>query len=475
MKRKFLAFVLLITAGLSLSSCLSSDDDTNIEYSHDTAITAFSLGNLGQYVKRNTTGKMDSLVASAVTGTNYTFTIDQANRKIYNEDSLPALTRTAAALATISAKNSSYIQLIYDKNVVKEGEDKDSIVWYSSSDSINFDQLNKEKNIRVYAQDASAYADYLLTVNVHKEFPDSFVWHSLAHGNAALNSLVGAEKTLVLGNGTVCVLGKNAEDKTVVLTSADGKNWETASTLSSSASQSVATLDGTLFVIEDGKVMASADAKTWNTIAENQAFTQLLGASSKYLYARSADAIYASADGKAWTKQEMDNETNFLPKHNVNLIATSIASVKNAESLLLVGTRDAAYGDTIAVAWTGTADYSLPIGDNKWNYIEYDKNQAGKLPYLAQLAVTTSSEGLVALGSNGKWYRSQNGGIKWTVDTLMTLPTGFDASKPFSLVRATEKLTATDGTQYDGHFYWLINAGNAWRGRSNKEAWLKQD
>ena len=75
MKRKFLAFVLLITAGLSLSSCLSSDDDTNIEYSHDTAITAFSLGNLGQYVKRNTTGKMDSLVASAVTGTNYTFTL----------------------------------------------------------------------------------------------------------------------------------------------------------------------------------------------------------------------------------------------------------------------------------------------------------------------------------------------------------------------------------------------------------------
>mgnify|MGYP002305529612 CR=1 FL=1 len=40
MKRKFLAFVLLITAGLSLSSCLSSDDDTNIEYSHDTAITS---------------------------------------------------------------------------------------------------------------------------------------------------------------------------------------------------------------------------------------------------------------------------------------------------------------------------------------------------------------------------------------------------------------------------------------------------
>lgn len=475
MKRKFLAFVLLITAGLSLSSCLSSDDDTNIEYSHDTAITAFSLGNLGQYVKRNTTGKMDSLVASAVTGTDYTFTIDQANRKIYNEDSLPALTRTAAALATISAKNSSYIQLIYDKNVVKEGEDKDSIVWYSSSDSINFDQLNKEKNIRVYAQDASAYADYLLTVNVHKEFPDSFVWHPLTAGNATLASLTGAEKSVVLGNGNVCVLGKNAEDKTIVLTSADGENWATVSTLSASASQSAAALNGTLFVIEDGKVLSSTDAKTWNTVAENQTLTQLLGASSKYLYARSADAIYASTDGKAWTKQELDEVSDSLPTQSINLSAISVASVKNVESLLLLGTHEAAHGDTIAVAWTGTADYSLPIGENKWNFIEYDKNQSGKLPYLSQLVVTSSSEGLVALGSNGKWYRSLNGGIKWDVDTLMTLPIGFDASKPFSLVRATEKLTAADGTQYDGHFYWLINGGNAWRGRFNKEAWLKQD
>lgn len=43
MKRKFFAFILLLSAGLSLSSCLSSDDDTNIEYTHDTAITAFLL------------------------------------------------------------------------------------------------------------------------------------------------------------------------------------------------------------------------------------------------------------------------------------------------------------------------------------------------------------------------------------------------------------------------------------------------
>ena len=50
MKRKFFAFIALITATFSLSSCLSSDD-TTVEYTYDTAITSFSLGNLDRYAK----------------------------------------------------------------------------------------------------------------------------------------------------------------------------------------------------------------------------------------------------------------------------------------------------------------------------------------------------------------------------------------------------------------------------------------
>lgn len=354
-----------------------------------------------------------------------------------------------------------------------EGEDKDSIVWYSSSDSINFDQLNQEKNIRVYAQDVSAYADYKVKLNVHQEDADSFAWKNTT--SAAPLASLDAIKVLTLSDGSLCVFGKNA-DKTVAYTSHDGKSWNlSSSTFSANASQSVTALDGTLYVVDGGKVLSSADGKVWNTVAENAILTQLLGASSKYLYARSADAIYASADGKSWTQQEMDEVADSLPTKNINLNAISIASVKNAESLLLLGTHEASHGDSIAVAWTGTADYSLPIAENKWNYFEYDKNMPGKLPNLSQIVVANAQEGLVALGSNGQWYKSLTGGVRWTKDTLMTLPSGFDASKPFALVRAAEKLTATDGTQYEGHFYWLINAGNVWRGRFNKEAWLKQD
>ena len=149
MKRKFLAFILLVTAGLSLSSCLdSTDNNTNIVYYHDTAITDFSLGKMDKFGKKKD-GVSDSLLRGVVDGSTFVFSIDQANHEIYNLDSLPVNTRIAAVLATISAKNSSYIQINYVKqDPVKEGETTDSLVWYNSTDSIDFTKT-KEKAIRV--------------------------------------------------------------------------------------------------------------------------------------------------------------------------------------------------------------------------------------------------------------------------------------------------------------------------------------
>lgn len=64
-------------------------------------------------------------------------------------------TRIAAVLATISAKNSSYIQINYVKQKPEKEGETDSLVWYNSTDSIDFTKT-KEKAIRVYAQDASS-------------------------------------------------------------------------------------------------------------------------------------------------------------------------------------------------------------------------------------------------------------------------------------------------------------------------------
>ncbi len=43
-----------------------------------------------------------------------------------------------------------------------------------------------------------------------------------------------------------------------------------------------------------------------------------------------------------------------------------------------------------------------------WNYIEYDAYQSGKMPMMDQVLVCGADSGFVALGSNGKWYKSKN-------------------------------------------------------------------
>ena len=290
MKRKFLAFILLVTAGLSLSSCLdSTDNNTNIVYYHDTAITDFSLGKMDKFGKKKD-GVSDSLLRGVVDGSTFRFTIDQANHEIYNLDSLPVNTRIAAVLATISAKNSSYIQINYVKQVpVKEGETTDSLVWYNSTDSIDFTKT-KEKAIRVYAQDASAYADYKVKVNVHTQRPDTFIWQSLTQANAKLAALNSMKA--VSAGGKVVLFGQNAEGALEMFKSENGKQWEEISTtanLGNHAVDNIVAFDNALYVLnpETHQLLKSTDAANWTLVGTFASLKQLIGAGSKTTDAKS--------------------------------------------------------------------------------------------------------------------------------------------------------------------------------------------
>ena len=66
MKRTILAFATLFSAVSMLTSCLG-DDDSNIDYYNDTAITAFSLGTLNQYLHTtSSTGKCAVIMSCMV-------------------------------------------------------------------------------------------------------------------------------------------------------------------------------------------------------------------------------------------------------------------------------------------------------------------------------------------------------------------------------------------------------------------------
>ena len=454
MKRKFFAFIALITATLSLSSCLSSDE-TTVEYTHDTAITAFSLGSLDRYTK--TKAGKDTLLKANVTGSDYKFYIDQAQRLIYNVDSLPCGVRDTAILATISSKNSSPI-LLMDINK------PDSVAaYYSSSDSINF---SMSRFIRVYSSDYSAYAEYKVTVNVHKELPYEFKWHELAQNNSQLAAF--SDLKAVACGDYIYVFGKTAEG-TKVLNSAinDGGAWSSITMnvgLSSGAYQSAVALDGKLYISDAGKVYASADAETWTEVSENADIKQLIGASSKYLYAYTAAGISVSKDkGVSWEQEKLDTDADYLPTQNISMNAAGVLSAKNVENVMLMGTRDKALNDTVATTWLRTVDYDVNAEAGQWNYLEIENNKSGKMPWLDQVITCAADTGFVALGSNGKWYKSQNAGLTWKQDKMVVLPAKFATEGRFAFCRDKQ------------HYYWIIRNGYVWRGRFNIDGWSKED
>lgn len=455
MKSKFLAFIALVAATLSLSSCLNSDE-TVVEYTNDTAITSFSLGKLGRYTK--TTAGKDTLIADKVNGANYKFYIDQVNRHIYNVDSLPTKTRTAAVLATISSKNSSPIFIMH-KNYP---EKIDSAKYYSSTDSIDFSQ---PRMVRVYNNSLNAYVTYTVKVNVHQQEGNEFNWQAKAQLNEQLAALSDL-KVLALGSH-IYVFGKTLGGMKIYKSAAsDGNNWTevTANHAFAAADyQNAVQMRDQLYILSDGKVYASADAATWNLVGEDSQLKQLVGASSKYLYAFTATGISVSKDnGATWAAQKLDAAFSLLPTQNLSMNVSTIASVKNVENVLLLGTRDASYGDTIATLWNHVADYSANASESAWNYIEYDVHQSGKMPMMDQVLVCGADSGFVALGSNGKWYKSKNNGLTWGVDTLVTMPAGFSATtQRFGFCRDKDK------------FYWVVRNGSVWKGRFNKDAWIK--
>ena len=109
MTRKLLAFAVMLSAVLTLTSCLGDSDDEVI-YPSDAAITSFTLGSLKCYTTTSSKG-VDSTYTTILKGSDYHFMIDQVNRTIYNLDSLPYGTDIAHVLCTILSKSSSSIAI----------------------------------------------------------------------------------------------------------------------------------------------------------------------------------------------------------------------------------------------------------------------------------------------------------------------------------------------------------------------------
>ena len=195
MKIKFLPLLAVFFAATSImTSCLDNDVE-QITYTSETSITGFSLGTLNINRMGKDKNGLDSPYVDTLDCSNYPFTIDQINRIITNKDSLPVGTHIDKVITSIT----------YDAGMLgytPKGSDNDTI--WTSTDSIDF---TEPVEFKVYAYSGVEGKPYKVTINVHKQEPDTISWKKFDTQLFNAGSL--SEQKAVYANGKVYVFGKN--------------------------------------------------------------------------------------------------------------------------------------------------------------------------------------------------------------------------------------------------------------------------
>lgn len=167
MNKHISALFALMMGALMMTSCLSSNDSSDIIYNNDTAITAFSLTTVNRYIHTTSKSGTDSVYKKVYTYP-VSFSIDQYNQTIYNTDSLYADCDLKHVLISISTKNSGTAVI---KSLIS-----DTLKTIVSTDSLDFTQ---PREIRVYAQDGKSYRAYKVTMNKHQVATNQILWEKM--------------------------------------------------------------------------------------------------------------------------------------------------------------------------------------------------------------------------------------------------------------------------------------------------------
>lgn len=475
MKRIISPFVILFSALLLTVSCLNTDDATDIVYYRDTAITSFTLGTLNCTMWTTSSTGEDSSYVDEITGSNYKFYIDQLKKEIYNPDSLPKGTDIAHVLVTVQSKNGGLV-------VIKD-IDSDTLGYVTSTDSIDFTQ---PREFRVYAYDGSAYRAYKVSVNAHKEVPDSFNWRNTG-ACQEFRTLTGM-KAVTLGQ-RLMVFGCAGGSTAVYSSPLDGNtSWTKASTdiaLDADAYKNVIVKDGQLYTLNGGQLITSADGAAWQTVG-TATLSRLLGAGREKMYAIGSDGRPAVSEdnGMTWTADNFTGDAAMLPGENITSACLPLATDDNAEYIVIAGNRDlnAHPEDSVAMVWNKIEEYSTGSAQHYWTSC-YDNNGL-QLPRLSSLCMTAYDGVLLAIGGRGQGtssaaafaqiYVSEDKGLTWQKDDMYYLPddNAADNSETFTNGGSNVCAMTADGD----NFLWIVcgGTGEVWRGRLNRLGWAEQ-
>ena len=460
--------ILLMTA-LFCSSCLKDDDDNNVTYYSDTAITAFALSSFNRTVHTTTAAGKDSTYVVQIAGSGYKFYIDQQKQIIYNPDSLPAGSDAAHVICTITSKNSGIIML---KSLTS-----DSLAIYSATDSINFSQ---PRILRVYSNDGSSSRDYTVKVNVHQEEAEEFNWNLLMSDE---ENLAQTSCLRLAALGDRCFAFGLADDgKSTFMMDlqqrADGMEDYFALSFEGDVTGRIASSGKELLILEGTTLhrytLSETGALTASTDNDRNVgnIAQLLAADDKCIYARATngDLLVSTDYCQTWTKEGTDHDNSLLPTENLSSIIVPSTTNADIHRLLLIGNREegAFPADATAQIWGKSIEPG--VTGEEWYYIN-ENDCSFPLPRMRSLSAIHYDTLILAVGAAGfggssvsaftKFFVSQDGGINWRGNSLYSFPKGFSSNNVFAMTVDSENRI------------WMAcgESGQIWRGRMNRLGW----
>ena len=462
------SLALLFSAGFVFASCLN-DNDRDITYYDDTAITAFTLGKLSLRVDSTTKdGKKDSVYYRKLDAKNYVFYIDQINKRVYNLDSLPYGVNQKKIVGTFSTRNAGVVTL---KSLTS-----DSTAYYKNGqDSVDF---TSERTFVVYSNSQKYSQKYTVDVRVHKQKPNDFKWNQLA----TVSAFASLQGLRVANAGSMVLVFGSTGSGTVVYGSpiADGKTWAKLSPSFSpdaNAWQNAVSFNGTAYVLSGGRLWKSDDATSWTDLGvAASAMSRLLGASNAGLHLLGTDGqLYLAKAGTTQiASQALAANSAYLPQQDFNMVVWDHSASDKTEQVVLLGNRTEAghAGDSAPVVWGKVFEYGQASSTQKWAY--YNSLEAEpRLPRMSNLQVVAHGPVLLAVGGAGMGasssvqalkdvYVSADGGLSWRTNRIYTMPT--------DIAKNTTHFAM--GADKDNHI-WLVCAGTGkvWRVRKNSVGW----
>lgn len=443
-----------------LSSCLGNKDG-NISEARDCSITAFSLKDFDtKYTTKDKDGQ-DSTYTVKIHAHEYTFTINQLQREIYNVDSLPAGANITKILCNITSDGN----VVYRDNKY-DPSNPSSIEWRNTNDSIDF---SKPVTMRVWAYNGVDYRDYMVRLNVHKQNADSTLWVKDWFPGEDLQEM----HAVTFGN-LVAVFGMGA-DGLMVTTATNGESdWSKPTTvkgLTASADYTAAaSLYGLLYITQDNTLYCSTDGVNWAPAEANTAITSLMGSNSTQLFACHEDQFLVSEDGQSWSPEPTEYADR-VPTARISYASVPLNTISIYERTILTGIQPLST-DSVADVW-------YRQGTDPWALMHTSWKETYRLPNLQNLTMLQFKDALIAFGGPvlnahcpgvalDHLYVSLDNGLTWKTqadDRLNIYP-----KLPAALKGYEEDFTAY--VDQEDNIWILCSNGEVWKGKMVKETVL---